>query len=133
MQIHRRGLLQLGLAAALISPAVAQDDADADFDLGQEWMVTEYAPDGRTWEGVWTRRGDSNTFDAEWRDSLTGNTISDVIEFEQVRHNKVVLYRHGNDGRYYGELSHHGHRIERGSASWYGDGYYWTARIKRGD
>ncbi len=128
MQIHRRSLLQLGLAAALISPAAAQEDGE-DFDLGREWLVREYAPDGRYWEGVWTRRGDSNMFDAEWRDSLTGGIVRDVIEFERLKHNKVILHRYGNNGRYFGELSPHGHRIERGSASWYGPGYYWTGRI----
>jgi hypothetical protein len=133
MQIHRRDLLQLGLAAALISPAAAQHDDDDEFDLGREWQVTEYGAAGRTWEGMWTRRGDSNKFDAEWRDSLTGGIVRDVIMFERLRHNTVILYRYGTNGRYYGELSPHGHRIERGSASWYGPGYYWTARINRGD
>jgi hypothetical protein len=133
MQIHRRDMLQLGLAAALISPAAAQHYDDDEFDLGWEWEVTEYGDNGRTWEGVWTRRGDSNIFDAEWRDSQTGGTVRDVIEFEHVRHNTVVLYRRGINGRYFGELSHHGHRIERGTGTWYGPGNYWTARIRGRD
>ena len=129
MQIHRRNLLQL----ALLAPAVllsARAVAREYFDLGREWRVTEYDPNGRYWEGVWTRRGDSDTFDAEWRDSETGGVIRDVIEFRKIRHNSVVLYRRGNNGRYFGELSSDGRRIVRGSASWYGPGYYWNARIR---
>jgi len=125
MQIHRRGLLQFALASTLASPVLAQGY----FDLGREWEVTEVAPDGRYWEGRWVRRGDSNTFDAEWRDSATGGVVRDVIDFWRVENNSVILHRHGNDGRYFGDLSPDGRRILHGSASWYGAGYYWTARI----
>ena len=68
-----------------------------------------------------------------WRDNQSGSIVRDVIEFKRVSHNTVTLYRRGLNGRYYGELSHHGHQIERGSASWYVPGYYWSARISGRD
>ncbi|MGO9004941.1 MAG: hypothetical protein ACLQIQ_05195 [Beijerinckiaceae bacterium] len=124
MQIHRRRLLLFALAATLSPAAAAQD-----FDLGREWHVREQASDGSHWDGVWTRRGYSNTFDAEWQNSASDRIVRDVIEFMRVEQNSVVLHRLGNNGRYFGELSPDGRRIVRGTASWYKPESYWTARI----
>ncbi len=91
--------------------------------------MREQATDGSHWDGVWTRRGDSNTFDAEWQNSASGTVIRDVIEFMWVEQNSVVLYCLGKRGRYFGELSPDGRQIVKGSASWYEPDAYWTARI----
>jgi len=129
MQTHRRNLLRLTLLGAAVMvdfPAVAQGD----FHLGREWNVTEYGTNGRNWVGAWTRRGNSNTFDAAWRDSATGSVVRDVIEFRGVRQNTVILYRDGIQGSYFGQLSSDGREIITGTGSWYPPGGYWTARIK---
>ena len=129
MQKHRRSLLQF----VLLGPAVMLNFAAAAqgaFHLGREWQVTEYGANGRYWVGVWTRRGNSDTFDAQWRDSLTGSITNDVIEFRGVRQNTVILYRYGIHGNYFGQLSSDGREIVTGSGSWYPPGGYWTARIR---
>jgi hypothetical protein len=127
MPMCRRQIFPLVALTACTAPSEAP--AQPIFDLGREWLVHEQAPDGRFWDGIWRRRGDSPVFDAEWRDSLTGGIVRDVIEFRRLEGGSVILRRYGNNGRYVGELSPGGHRVVSGTASWYGPGYYWTARI----
>ena len=124
MVLDRRGIL-LGMAASLTASAArAQPDG-----LGREWFVHEEMPDGRFWEGVWHRRGRSNRFDAEWRDSLSGGMVYDVIEVVSFDGERIRLYRRGNHGTYFGEVSESGRHL-RGSTSWYPRGGFWTARIR---
>jgi hypothetical protein len=98
------------------------------FDLGKSWEVQERSASGNVYKGVWTRSG-PRSFKAQWRDPVTGNTISDTIEFESQNGNAVVLFRNGLKGRYFGTLSPDGRSIQ-GSASWYGRGDRWSAEIK---
>ena len=124
MMIDRRSLI-VGLAGTMIaSGARAQAD-----DLGVEWFVHEELPDGRSWEGVWRRRGFSNVFDAQWRQNGTGATVSDVLEIRGRSGNSITIYRYGSNGTYFGALSPSGRHI-RGTASWYPQGAFWTARIE---
>lgn len=124
MTLDRRSLI-VGLAGTLIaSGARAQGDG-----LGFEWLVHEELPDGHFWEGVWRRRGRSNVFDAEWREGGTGGLVRDTIELRDFTGDSVTLYRYGINGTYVGQLSPSGRRI-RGTASWYPEGAFWTARIR---
>lgn len=91
--------------------------------LGTKITVTE--TDGNTvYNGVWTRRADTDIFDAVWNGCIT-----DVIEIESVNGNQIVLYRQGNGGRYYCNLSADGSKILSGTADWYGPGWYWGGNI----
>ena len=95
--------------------------------LGDVWQIVETPPTGHGYAGVWTRRGSSNTFDAWW-DSLPGRRVTDTLEIESVSGNQVVLFRHGNQGRYTGTLSADRKRVVSGTLSW-APGFHWTAII----
>jgi hypothetical protein len=112
---------------ASLPPASAPPAAQAPFDLGTRWVVREVSDDGRVFDGTWTRSG-PRSFSAQWRDTVTGETISDAIEFESQTGNAIVLFRQGLKGRYFGTLSPDG-RIVQGSASWYPPGARWSAEI----
>jgi hypothetical protein len=123
MMIGRRSLI-LALSSGLVaSKATAQGGV-------AEWQVREQNPDGRFWVGTWRQREpNSYTFDANWRDSLTGGTVTDVIELRSWDGATVTLYRFGIDGTYTGDVSADGRSI-RGTASWYQRGAFWTAIIQ---
>jgi hypothetical protein len=89
--------------------------------LGNKWIINEIGK----YFGTWTRRKGTNTFDAEWNNG----SIRDTIDIESVNGDQVVLYRHGNNGRYYGTIAPDGKSIQ-GTASWYEKGWSWSATIK---
>ena len=91
--------------------------------LGNTLTVKEVAG-GSVYNGTWTRRGGTDVFDAVWNGS-----VLDVIEIESVSGSQIVLYRHGNKGRYSGTLSPDGMRITSGTASWYAAGWSWSAVV----
>src|SRR5471032_2780664 len=48
--------------------------------LGRTWVTGEVNWFGNWgWQGVWTRRGDSNTFDATWTRRADGVQLKDVV------------------------------------------------------
>lgn len=94
------------------------------FELGQVWRVQE-----NDWEGTWTRRGTSDIFDAEWRNSQTGQTVRDVLRVESILGNQIILYREGTRGRYRGIISQDGRSIRNGQADWDSNSH-WTAEIE---
>lgn len=114
-------------AGAGASRTTGQDQSPAS--LGRRWNVYEEIPGGRHWQGYWTRRPGTNTFDARWRDSLTGLYVTDTLELTEARGGTVRLYRRGNNGTYTGRIAADGVSI-RGSTSWYPPGAFWTARIE---
>lgn len=91
---------------------------------GRVWRVHE-ASSELFYDGVWTRRGSSNTFDAEW----TGTGITDTITIESVSGDQVILFRSGNSGKYVGRLSPDRKRIVSGTMSW-APTFNWTATIE---
>jgi hypothetical protein len=91
--------------------------------LGPILNVMESAG-GAFYNGIWTRRAGTDIFDAVWNDS-----IRDVVEIESVKGNQIVLYRHGNKGRYYGMLTADGNGVVNGTASWYSAGWLWTGTV----
>jgi hypothetical protein len=90
--------------------------------LGDTLSVREVAG-GDVYDGTWTRRAGTDVFDAVWN-----GAVRDVIEIESVNGNQIVLYRHGNNGRYSGTLSADGNRVT-GTANWYATGWSWSATV----
>jgi len=91
--------------------------------LGRVWRIRE-ASGATVYEGVWTRRGASNTFDGVWESAGVKSTLT----LESVKGDQVVFSRVGA-GRYVGTLSPDGKRITSGTLSW-APGFQWTATIE---
>lgn len=78
------------------------------FHLGRVWKVQEEIRDpqgqfhGDYWLGTWTRRGDTNLFDAVWRDSRTGEEVRDVMQFDSAQRGSLTLHRLGTHQIYLG-------------------------------
>lgn len=90
---------------------------------GRVWRVTEGDP---TWRGVWTRQGNSNTFDVV-NTRTYGNEVQRFTVTMEVSGNKVTINR---GGQYYnGTLSPDRRRAE-GTATWYHPGTAWHAVIE---
>ena len=107
-----------------IIPAGGHTVPPTDFaSLGTIWKVNEIGQ----YTGTWTRRKGKNIFDAEWNNG----TVRDIIDIVSVKGNQVVLYRHDNNGRYFGTISPDGKSI-KGTASWYEKDWTWTAKIMDG-
>lgn len=90
-------------------------------DLGTRWEVEEGG-----WRGVWTRRGNSNVFDARWT-RQGARAITAVLRM-QVQDNFVCISRRnssdGNNCQYVGKIE--GNRVtgtnvcDRGGGAWSG-------------
>jgi len=91
--------------------------------LEPAWTVKELSPTAR-FDGTWTRRPGTNTFDASWNKGA----ITDVINITSIQGNNIVLHRQTNNGYYIGTISPDGKSIS-GTASWYKPGSRWSASI----
>ncbi len=112
------------------APAETQAAPKEVFTLGKVWKVEEGYYDEPHWIGVWTRRGNSNVFDATWRHCWMNETKQDVIEVESVDNGKLVLFRQGIKQRYRGTFSTDQPGRLRGTADWFGPDMIWTASIE---
>lgn len=113
-------LITIFLIAA-VSNAMGDNSSKYPDVLGTQLKIKEVA--GSTvYNGTWTRRPGTDIFDAQW------GGIKDVIEIESVNGNEIVLYRHGNKGRYYGTLSPDGSQVS-GTADWYKSDWYWNGTV----
>jgi hypothetical protein len=134
MQISRRLLLQSAASALIVSPALAQNSPGGAirgpaFNLGRIWKVTETSPNGPHWEGTWTRSGETNFFQAYWKEQrVNKEEVRDVIEFKRMTGRQVELFRASLNGSYTGTIGSDNRTI-KGTASWYGPNDYWTAEI----
>lgn len=94
-------------------------------DLGSRWEVDEAG-----WRGVWTRRGNSNIFDARW--TKEGETpITAVMRFRQEGDQVFISRRNSSDGNdcdYTGTIE--GRRAS-GTYTCTQGGGNWSARITR--
>ncbi|WP_449622283.1 hypothetical protein [Robertmurraya sp. Marseille-Q9965] len=93
-------------------------------DLGRIWDVQEGA-----WRGVWTRRGNSNVFDARWT-RQGANPITAVMTMEQNGNNVRILRRNSSDGNnceYNGRIDG---RNASGSFTCTQGGGQWSATIR---
>ena len=77
--------------------------------LGTVWYETE-----GEYNGVWTRRGNSNVFDAVWRHGDKGEWVSAVLTIHIFGNSVNIKRRHSSDGadfNYTGTLSQDGTRV----------------------
>ncbi len=105
-------------------------------DLGTVWTVREKdvfvmkeLPGAGNFEGTWTRRPGTDTFDAR----MTGGVVSgaprdDVIDIVSVTGNTIVMYSHDINGQYTGTISPDGKSIN-GKGDWYEPTGTWTVTI----
>jgi hypothetical protein len=86
-----------------------------------DWVPRVWEVDEGGWNGIWTRKGDSNRFRAVWRNK-NGQEQRDELILESVRGDRVVFYRESMRGRYRITLSPDRTRIAYGTADWYRSG-----------
>lgn len=90
---------------------------------GRVWRVTEGDP---SWRGVWTRRGNSNTFDVV-NTRTYGNEVQHFTVTMTLNGNQIAINR---GGQYYnGTLSPDRTKAD-GTATWYHPGTAWHATIE---
>ncbi len=89
------------------------------------WHVEEGVNGRSLYIGTWTRRGQSNVFDALWRNTDSGGEVRDTLRLVEGG-DRIVFHRDGNNGDYRGRLSGDGRHID-GTASWYTAGWFWRA------
>jgi hypothetical protein len=105
-------------------------------DLGTVWTVRESDvfvmkefPGAGNFEGTWTRRPGTNTFDARMTGGVvSGATRDDVIDIVSVTGNTIVMYSHDINGQYTGTISPDGKSIN-GKGDWYEPTGKWTVTI----
>ena len=79
-----------------------------EFKLGRVWHVTEEVRDsqglwhGEKWEGTWTRKGDTRTFDAVWRNNKSHEELRDAVEVDVAERGLLKLHRTGSKISYNG-------------------------------
>jgi hypothetical protein len=96
--------------------------------LGNTWQVTECCG----WTGTWTRRPNTNTFDASWRHT-NGTSAVDVIQLKSwdTSTNEVTLYRQSMNGSYKAKYNPNSKTFTNGTTTWYPAGQVWSAVIIR--
>lgn len=102
----------------------ATDGAVISSGLANVWAVNE----NDAWTGTWTRRGNSDVFDAVWVHNQTKEHITDVLKITAIEGSKITIYREGLKGYYYGTLSSDFTRITNGTCTWVKE--WWTATLK---
>jgi len=84
---------------------------------------------GEYWHGVWTRRGDTQTFDAVWRNTRTNEELRETVTLDSAERGHVLLHRStGNqtmEGTYWPE---HQDRLAGFLTS--GPHWYWEAAMR---
>ena len=111
--------------------AAAQTQSQpSELNLGRIWKVEEGYYDEPHWVGVWTRRGQSNIFDATWKHSWMNQTTQDVVEVQLAKDGQVVVFRRGVKQCYRGTYpAQHPNKL-RGRADWFGPDLIWKADIE---
>ncbi|HWR59459.1 MAG TPA: hypothetical protein VN328_11280, partial [Thermodesulfovibrionales bacterium] len=113
-------------------PPVIPPQPVTSFDPGRVWRVKQWIGK-ESWTWVWTRKGDSNSFDAVARHDQKGIESRHAIEFISAKGGQVILSRPDAYGKYIGTLSEDGTRVVSGimdSISHSDQG--WTATIEGG-
>jgi hypothetical protein len=95
--------------------------------LGNTWQVTECCG----WSGTWTRRPNTNTFDAVWRHT-NGAGATGVVELRSWNRmtNEVTIYRQAMNGYYKAIYNPAGRTLINGTTTWYPAGQGWSAVIR---
>ena len=110
--------------------AQTQSSQPGELNLGRIWKVEEGYYDEPHWVGVWTRRGQSNIFDATWKHSWMKETTQDVVEVQLAKDGQVVVFRRGVKQCYRGTYSAQHPNKLRGRADWFGPDLIWKADIE---
>ena len=110
--------------------AQAQSFQPSELNLGRIWKVEEGYYDEPHWVGVWTRRGQSNIFDATWKHAWMNQTTQDVVEVQLAKDGQVVVFRRGVNQCYRGTYSAQNPNKLRGRADWFGPDLIWKADIE---
>jgi len=116
-----------------ISPVLVDGDTKgvvtslSNVTLGNLWQVTECCG----WSGTWTRRPNTNTFDAVWRHT-NGTSAADVIELKTWNKttNEVTLFRQSMNGSYKAFYNASNRTLINGTTTWYPAGQTWSAIIR---
>lgn len=129
-ELFVRSLFCVLFGFAVLSPPMKLN-ADQNYSrLGTQWRVYEQG-----WTGVWTRRINSNTFDARW-DSPGQPEIQGVVEMKlddrSVRMNRTDLYTNQRC-EYRGEISKDGHTANGWLSCNNGPRVNWSAEISQGE
>jgi hypothetical protein len=98
--------------------------------LGRIWRVEEGYYDEPHWVGIWTRRGQTNIFDATWKHAWMNETTQDVVEVQLAKDGQVVVFRRNVKQYYRGTYSAQHPNKLRGRADWFGPDLIWTADIE---
>ena len=111
--------------------AVAQTQSQqGPLNLGRIWKIKEGYYDEPHWIGVWTRRGETNVFDATWKHCWMNESTKDVVEVQLAKDGQVVVYRQGVKQHYRATYSARQPQKLHGRADWYGPDLIWTAEIE---
>jgi len=117
--------------SGLTEPAVAQTQSpQGALNLGRIWKIKEGYYDEPHWMGVWTRRGETNIFDATWKHCWMNESKQDVVEVQLAKDGQVVVYRQGVKQHYRATYSVRQPQKLHGRADWYGPDLIWTAEIE---
>jgi len=117
--------------SGLTEPAVAQTQSQqGPLNLGRVWKIKEGYYDEPHWTGVWTRRGETNVFDATWRHCWMNESKQDVVEVQVAKDGQVVVYRQSVKQHYRATYSAQQPKKLHGRADWYGPDLIWTAEIE---
>ena len=110
--------------------AQTQSSQPSELNLGRIWRVEEGYYDEPHWVGVWTRRRQTNIFDATWKHSWMNETKQDVVEVQLAKDGQVVVFRRGVQQCYRGTYSTQHPNKLRGRADWFGPDLIWKADIE---
>ena len=110
--------------------AQSQPSQQAAFNLGRIWKIEEGYYDEPQWVGVWTRRGETNVFDATWKHCWMNETKQDVVEVQMAKEGQIIVFRQGVKQHYRATYSaQHPNKLQ-GRADWYGPDLIWKAEIE---
>ncbi len=84
----------------------------AGFQPGKVWIVQLRETSGRFADMIWTKRGNSNSFDVLWH--LEGTRFADVMNYEGYRNGQVSFYSAELNTRFTGTPSPNGNYIFNG-------------------
>ena len=112
------------------NPLSPRPNRTGPFNLGRIWKVKEGYYDEPHWIGVWTRRGETNIFDATWKHCWMNETTQDVVEVQLAKDGQVLVFRQGVKQYYRATYSAQQPKKLHGRADWYGPDLIWTAEIE---
>jgi len=97
------------------TPGYSSRPGTANFKLGNVWIVQLREANGRFADLIWTRRGNSNSFDVLWH--VEGSRFADVMNYEGYRNGQISFYSPTLKSRFTGAPSADGNYIYNGTIS----------------